>query len=260
MSTGREDMKVSQRGWRGIHRYAYAARPFEDIWPLFGNAPARAFGAIHRAEGEGLELRIRRAGVDLPRTVLLDVGGLVHVGERALVPVSWSDFDRPRLFPVLKAVLELAPADYRRQPITQIGLLGRYRPPLGPLGGAVDRLAGGDVVAESVATFVDDLAARIEADLAPTVVAGGLVDEDDTPVEPPWRRIFLPIGGLRTRPGGALGLRRLLAGVPGVRVAEVDPLAALALVEYAPDICDLDELVACGEADWSDAAVGAGQD
>jgi hypothetical protein len=49
---------------------------------------------------------------------------------------------------------------------TQIDLHGRYRPPLGVLGNAVDALIGHRIAEASVLRFVQDVAARIDAELA----------------------------------------------------------------------------------------------
>jgi hypothetical protein len=235
---------VPTRGWHEIHRYAYSARRFDDLCPLLADGGARLFGAEDNSEGGGFELRVSRAGVDVPRTVRVHVGGLIHLDHRAVVPLSWADFGHPRLFPVLKAVIELAPADYGRHSITQVGLLGRYRPPLGALGGAVDRIAGAEIVAESVTTFVADLAARFEAELASVPASG---DHEPSALEEGRRRIFLPVNGLCLRAGGAIDIRHRLALLPGVRTVEVDPLAAMALITYDPERCNVDDLAACAE-------------
>jgi len=160
----RESLKRRRVGWRTIERRADIARPFDDVTKLLTTEGGQ-FVATRAEEGWGLELRVRPAGAGAPRTVLLHVGGLVDLGDRMLVPVSWADFGRPKLFTVLKAVIELVPAD-DRPAHTQMTLLGRYRPPLGGRGEEVERRSGADIVAESVTAFVVDLAARFEAELS----------------------------------------------------------------------------------------------
>jgi hypothetical protein len=250
-----EDLTAAGRGWREIHRYAYSARRFDDVWPLLADGGARLLGIEASSEGGGFELRVNRAGIDVPRTVRVHVGGLVHLGDRALVPLSWADFGHPRLFPVLKAVIELAPADCGGHSITQVGLLGRYRPPLGALGEAVDRMAGGEIVAESVTTFVAGLAGRFDAELASTrdSMPAAAGDHEPHGVEDRCRRVFLPVSGIHLRAGGAIAIRLCLARFPGVRTVEVDPFAAMALVSYDPQRCNLDALAACAE-DAADVA------
>ena len=48
---------------------------------------------------------------------------------------------------------------------TQIDLHGRYRPPLGAVGNALDVLVGHRIAEASVLRFVQDIAARINAEL-----------------------------------------------------------------------------------------------
>jgi hypothetical protein len=48
---------------------------------------------------------------------------------------------------------------------TQIALDGRYRPPLGALGHALDAMVGHPIAEASVLRFVQDVAARINAEL-----------------------------------------------------------------------------------------------
>lgn len=242
MITRVQDLPPTRRGWREIHRYGYPARRFDEVWPLLAGGAERLLGAEADADGCGLELRVTRAGIDLPRTVRVHVGAPVHLGDHAVVPLSWSDFRHPRLFPVLRAVLEFAPADYGRRSVTQVGLLGRYRSPLGPFGEAVDRMAGAEIVAESVGAFVDDLAERIEAEVEPASS-----DHEPAVVEDGGRRIFLPLSRLRVRAGGAVASRRRLALLPGVRTVDLDPIGGMAVVTYDPHQCNLDDLAA-----WAD--------
>ena len=58
--------------------------------------------------------RTARPGVTLgqiDRSVVVHLGGLVHLGGRAVLPVAWADLGGPGLYPVLRSVLEVAPAD-----------------------------------------------------------------------------------------------------------------------------------------------------
>jgi hypothetical protein len=75
------------------------------------------------------------------------VGGLVHLGDRAVLPVAWADLGGPDLYPVRQSVLEVAPPDDSGAAPTLLRLLGRYRAPL---------------EAVSVTTFLLDLAGRLE--------------------------------------------------------------------------------------------------
>jgi copper chaperone CopZ len=152
----------------------------------------------------------------------------------------------------MEAVLEQVPIDYRGCPITQIGLVGRYRPPFGAFGNAIDRAAGAQIVAESVTWFVEEVARRLEAALpAPEALEEALVEEAAAvDVElAPWPHVFLSVDGLSHRTGGAAAAREHLAAVPGVQHVEIDPIAAMALVDYDPERCTPDDFVAVLYAD-----------
>src|SRR5436309_14926543 len=94
-----------------IDRSVVVAPRFDDVWPLFATAAHRVLGAEPRREEQRLELDLRRPGDVVGRTVVVHLGGLVHLGGRAVVPVAWADVGGPGLYPVLRSVLEVAPAD-----------------------------------------------------------------------------------------------------------------------------------------------------
>ena len=109
-------------------------RPFEDVWARLAQSPAQILGRDGEADGTGAgtALHARRAGVDVSRDVRLRFGGMVCDERRARLSPRWEDAHHPRLFPVFDAVLELAPLKSGRHQVTQIGVVGRYRPPFGP--------------------------------------------------------------------------------------------------------------------------------
>jgi len=202
--------------------------------------------------GKRLRLHARLAGIDVARPVLVDVGGLVNHGDRAVLGLTWWDQGRRNLFPVMEAVLELVPVDYRGWPVTQVGLVGRYRPPFGAFGNAIDCVAGAQIVAESVTWFVAEVARRLEAALpVPEALEAALVEEI-VPVDvelAAWPHVFLPVEGLSHRIGGAAAAREHLAAVPGVHHVGIDPIAAMAVVDYDPERCNPDDFVAVLDAD-----------
>src|SRR6266851_5350308 len=68
------------------------------------------------------------------------------------------------LFPVLDADIKLAPAG---QQGTLLTMAGAYRPPFGPLGGALDRAVLHRVAAATVRSFVARVAAQITGQPGP---------------------------------------------------------------------------------------------
>ena len=112
-------------------------------------------------------LHLRRAGVDLTRDVRVVLGRLILDEDAARLPLQWEDARRPKLFPVLEAALEVAPLSREGRPLTRIGLVARYRPPLGSIGALTDTVAGSNVVLDSVKGFLGEVVNRIEAEIAP---------------------------------------------------------------------------------------------
>jgi len=234
-------------GWRTVRHYAYVERPYEAVWAKLAQAPRQVLGGddAPSAGGALAELHVRRAGIDVSRAVKIKFGGLVTEEEMARMGLHWEAGRHPQLFPVLDGILSLAPIVSGRRHVTQVGLVGRYRPPFGALGGIGDRMAGEEVAAESVARFVDDVARRLEAQAdaqpsgpdMPENTADGADDSDR-------RRILVPLDGLGDRRGGAVGIGRQLAGTPGVVRAQVDPVAGMAEIEYDPDLCSLSRILA----------------
>lgn len=242
-------------GWREIRHYAYVERPFDETWALLARSPVEVLAGDREAPGAPeASLHVKRAGMEMSRDVRLRFSGLVCDEHRARLSLRWEDAHHPRLFPVLEAVLELAPLKSGRLQVTQIGLVGRYRPPFGNLGGLADRLAGVDVAAESVAHFVEEVARRL-ADLIPEPPLPDADRDFIRPLEGPGRRrVFMPLDGLDDQPGGAACVGRYLEAAPGVLRAEVHPLAGLATIEYDPELCNPTKLLEDLESDraWFD--------
>ncbi|HKY75390.1 MAG TPA: heavy metal-associated domain-containing protein [Acidimicrobiia bacterium] len=239
---------ASPDGWRTIRHFAYVDRSFRGVRRALAAAPQRL---LADTAGPGdrprptAELRVRRIGFDIGRDVRMVLGD-VEVGiHNARLPIRWEDATRPALFPILDAILEVAPVNAGRRAMTQLGLFGEYRPPFGRLGALADNVAGHGIVVESVERFLDELVERVSA---MTVPSSGL-DEDDptdsgggTPVAE-RRRIVFPVDGLDNTLGGAAGLMLRLTGVPGVVDASVNPISKLAVVEYDGAICRVADLL-----------------
>jgi hypothetical protein len=242
--------------WREIRRYVYVERPFEDVWPLLTKAPGKQLVEIGAGRYHGTsQLRAHLAGVDVNRTVKVRFGGVVCDDAVARLALRWEDAGHPLLFPVLEGVIELVPLAFGRRQLTQVGLVGEYRPPLGRVGTLADSAAGAGVATESVERFLDDLARRLEA-LVEAVPHEPGEEEPETAASPAengsdteLRQVSLLVDGLGRRRGGAVALVRRLAAIPGVVHAEVDPFAGLAEVRYDPALCAIDQLVAEVEDD-----------
>ena len=233
---------IDDRNWRGIERYAFVPRPYDEVWPwLAGHLST--IGDPLPGGGRSVELHISPAGRDVSRSVRLAVGGLVCQDGAARASIHWADATHPRLFPKLTAVLELRPVPNDRRPFTQIGVQARYRPPLGPVGLIGDHLVGADVADVTITNFLDDLAR--------SVTDGLPVETDSEPAEvhlaeggnPDLRRLFIAVEGLAVREGGAVGVCEALSSLPGVVHVSIDPWNALVAVDHEPTRCGLADMV-----------------
>jgi len=248
---------ATTRGWRKMERYAYAERPYEDVWGWLAGHLSTLGDPLPGGD-RSVELRIRPVGKEVSRAVRLHVGGLVCGDSRARAALRWGDAARPRLFPELTAILEIAPVPNDDVPFTQFGILARYRPPLGPLGAIGDRLVGAEVTDAALTTFLDELAQAAEEQLAPPSPPGragraaGRPGDDD----PAIRRLFLTLDGLAVRPGGAVGAGQALAATPGVVHVSLDPWTGLAAVDHDPARCGSQLMMAALEEQAAPRPVG----
>jgi hypothetical protein len=176
----------------------------------------------------------------------MQFGELIWDDDRAGLSVHCRAARHPGMFPLLEARFELASLPSGRRHLTQVGLVGRYRPPLGVLGDIADRLGGSGIAVESIRRFVEDVARRLEAVFTPPKS-----DEDERtpdvtrePGGPELKKILLMVERLATRPGGAVGAARRLAATPGVVRVDIDPDTTLAEVHYNPARCQARDLVA----------------
>jgi hypothetical protein len=237
--------ETGRSSWRNVRHYAYAERPFGAAWARLATQPHEILGgeAGPAAGIASVELRAHRGGLDLSRTVSIRFGGLVCDDDIARMALRWQDSRHAVFFPVFEGVLSLAPIQAGRHQVTQVGLVGRYRPPLGAAGVMADRLAGGELVAdETIAAFVENVANRLEALIEPEA-DGSDGDVEEEP-DPGHSRVMVTVDGLGDRRGGAVAVARQLSGTPGVTHAEVNPIAGIATVEYDPDTCNLSRILA----------------
>jgi hypothetical protein len=127
--------------------------------------------------GEGLlaEVGIGPRGPRLGVPVMVRLGDPVRLAGITLVPMTWQPLRAGSLLPHLDADLELAPLGPMR---TQLALSGRYRPPLGRVGEAVDRALLHRVAEATVKDFLDRTAAavrtRAQASLSTTPSDAGM--------------------------------------------------------------------------------------
>jgi hypothetical protein len=186
-------------GWRPFRRHAIVDRAFDPVRSYLSAAPARLLGdrAATPAGGDGVPtgLHLRRVGLDMSREARVVLGDLETGSRFARIQLKWADARRPKLFPVLEALLEITPAASDDGPKTRLVLSGGYVPPFGRLGAAADRLIGRRLVLQSVDSFLGRFAESLEQDLPPEPVR----QWQSTGPKQEWggarRRVFLRLEG-----------------------------------------------------------------
>lgn len=157
---------------REIRCYDYVNHPYGRVRAaLSGDARAvfRAAtrAASSRAETLAAQLRVNLAGIEVSKDIAIKVRG---IGEdtRAGAPVTkllleWEAAEAPRLFPFMRAELSIYPLTATE---TQLDFAGRYEPPLGALGSAMNAIAGHSIAEASVHRFLQDVADYLRRELA----------------------------------------------------------------------------------------------
>ncbi len=158
---------------RELSCYDYVTIPYAtvrealraDAGGIFQRATA---SAARRAEELVATLHVSVGGLQIGADVRIEVEGVTEdtsaLGERATkVELAWTAARGAGMFPAMEATLSVYPLSRQE---TQLDVHGRYRPPLGPVGNAIDALVGHRVAQASVLRFVQEVAARLKAELA----------------------------------------------------------------------------------------------
>jgi hypothetical protein len=158
---------------RQLHCYEYVNVPYDKLREALlrdvGGIFQRASGfAASRARELVATLRVGVGALEIGTDMKIEIGAtrdkVSALGEPASeFEIRWSAANAAALFPSMEATLSIYPLSAHE---TQIDLLGRYRPPLGAVGNALDALVGHRVAEASVLRFVHDLAARINSELS----------------------------------------------------------------------------------------------
>ena len=156
-----------------IRSYDYVNHPYARVREALSEDPERIFSAAtraatSRARSVASELRVNVGGLEISAEVDVSVGEIEHRaadasgGAQSRIPIRWEASNRPHLFPLMDAELSIYPLTPTE---TQLDFLGRYQPPLGVLGGAIDAVAGHRIAEASVHRFVSDVAAYLRKSL-----------------------------------------------------------------------------------------------
>jgi hypothetical protein len=159
---------------RVIRCFDYVNHPYEqvretltrDALAVFKNATRVA---ASRAEGVASELRVQVGTLEVGTEIAISIEGMKDIsGRRSMDPgttlsLEWQAAKAPRLFPLMQAELSLYPLTATE---TQLDFQGRYEPPLGVLGSAIDAAVGRRIAEASIHRFVSDVADYLRRTLA----------------------------------------------------------------------------------------------
>jgi hypothetical protein len=160
---------------REIRCYDYVNHPYPQVRDSLSGSALKIFqaatkGAAARARSVASELRIQIAGIEVGTDIAIAVNKIEHREQAAKSPpvtqmhLQWEAARSPRLFPFMRATLSIYPLTATE---TQLDFSGRYEPPLGPLGSAMDALIGHHIAEASVHRFVREVAEYLRIELNP---------------------------------------------------------------------------------------------
>jgi hypothetical protein len=157
---------------REIRSYDYVNHPYPtvrdalitDTQALFIEA-TRA--ATSRARAVAAALQVNIGGLDVSADISLQVGDIKEAPPQSTsptirIPIGWQAASKPRLFPLMSAELSVYPLTPTE---TQLDFLGRYDPPLGKVGDALDAVLGHKIAEASVHRFIADVAHYLRENL-----------------------------------------------------------------------------------------------
>lgn len=160
---------------RDIRCFDYVNHPYAQVREALAADTLEIFraatrAAASRAHGVASQLRVEIGGIELGTDVEIRVRQIEeHPTEgtstpRTCLQLEWEATKRPHLFPLMRAELALYPLTPSE---TQLDFSGRYEPPLGVLGSAVDSIVGHRVAEACVHQFVTDVAAYLRTTIHP---------------------------------------------------------------------------------------------
>ncbi len=160
---------------RDVRAFDYVNQPYERVREaLRGNAKEifrnATRAAASRAHAVATGLHVNIGGIEIGAEIDLQVSVVepetdpsTASGKATRLRLQWEAAKAPRLFPLMKGELSAYPLTATE---TQLDFSGKYQPPLGPLGSAIDALAGHKIAEASVHRFVTDIATYLRETLA----------------------------------------------------------------------------------------------
>lgn len=94
------------------------------------------------------------------KRVQIELRDPIFFPSRTVLPMAWRATSGQALFPVFDADIEVAELDAAS---TQLSISARYKPPLGALGKAIDKVALHRVAETTIKDFLDHAGAKLES-------------------------------------------------------------------------------------------------
>ena len=147
---------------RHLYYYTHVEADLAAASDMLSGDPARWLPAPAETTAGGWSVDLVATGA-LPRPVarhraVVDVGPPVMTDNRMLRTITWRSATAPGVFPVFDGDLELIGL---QGDLSQLSLIGTYRPPLSVAGSAADTLLGHNVAEACIRRFVLDMAERM---------------------------------------------------------------------------------------------------
>ena len=151
---------------REIRSYDYVNHPYAAVRDALVKDPAGVLhaatnSAASRARAVATALQVNIGPLSIGADVAVTVGTISEqtddtpLSPVTRIPIEWSAAQRAALFPIMDAELSVYPLTATE---TQLDFLGRYEPPLGIVGGALDAIVGHRIAEASVHRLVADVA------------------------------------------------------------------------------------------------------
>jgi hypothetical protein len=159
-----------------IQCYEYVNQPYEKVCDALRSDAAGVFeratrGAAARASDLAASLRVKLGSLEVGADIAIRVENVTEgqlprgVGDTPVtrIKLAWQAAKTPGLFPSMDAELSVYPLTPTE---TQLDLQGRYKLPLGALGGAIDAILGHRIAQASVRRLLEDVAGLLKGELA----------------------------------------------------------------------------------------------
>lgn len=147
--------------------YDYVNQPYARVCNALLANPHHVFRqATSSATVHAARLHVRIGALDVGTDVDIRVTGVEHDfaydQPATRLRLEWQAANNPRVFPSMTATLTIFPLSATE---TQIELSGKYEPPMGKLGEAIDAALGRRLATASVVKFVQEVAGWLREEL-----------------------------------------------------------------------------------------------